>query len=67
MNRSGGREPLSLEMLASMYDEVGRPSEAMQAARQALDLATRQNNQDLAAALKARIATYQARTIRRDD
>jgi tetratricopeptide (TPR) repeat protein len=61
VNSSGGREPLSLEMLASMYDEVGRIPDAVQAARQALDIATQQNNQELAATLKARISTYQAK------
>ncbi len=56
---SGGREPLSLDMLSAAYSEVGRFVEAVQAARRALDLATEQNNQDLASALKARIAAYE--------
>jgi Flp pilus assembly protein TadD len=58
---SGGREPLSLEMLAAMYSEVGRPAEAVLAARRALDLATSQNNQELVDSLKSRIADYEAR------
>ncbi len=61
VNLSGGREPLSLEILAAMYDEVGRVPEAVRAARQALEIAMLQNNRDLAITLKARIATYQGR------
>jgi tetratricopeptide (TPR) repeat protein len=61
VNLSGGREPLSLDMLAAMYYEVGRFSEAVQAARRALDLAVKLNNQDLATAIRARIAIYEAK------
>jgi tetratricopeptide (TPR) repeat protein len=61
---SRGREPLILEMLAETYSEVGRFPEAMQAARRALDIAVQQNNQDLAAELKARLAAYEAKGIR---
>lgn len=56
------REPLSLDMLSEAYSEVGRFVEAVQAARRALNLAMEQNNQDLASALKARIAAYETNT-----
>ncbi len=58
---SGGREPLSLDMLAAMYYEVGRFMEAVQTGRRALDLAIQLNNQDLATAIKSRLAIYEAR------
>ena len=57
---SGGRGLQSLDMLASMYAEVGRFREAAQAARRALDLATQQGDQNLVSQLKARIAAYEA-------
>ena len=59
---SGSREPLSLDMLAAMYYELGRYAEAAQTARRALDLAMQQNNQELAAAVRARLAVYEAKT-----
>jgi tetratricopeptide (TPR) repeat protein len=59
---SGGREPLSLDMLGAMYYEAGRLADALQTARRALELAAQQNNQDLVAAIKARIAIYEARS-----
>jgi len=61
VNLSGGRELRSIEMLAAMYSEVGRFSEAVRAARRALEIATKQNNPNLAAVLKARIAVYEAK------
>jgi tetratricopeptide (TPR) repeat protein len=64
---SGGREPLSLDMLAAMYYEVGRFPEALQAARRALDLAMQLNNQELVTALKARIAIYEAKLPIREE
>jgi len=60
VNLSGAQEPLSLEMLAAMYSEVGRFYEALRPARRALEIATKQNNQDLAAELRARISAYEA-------
>ncbi|HYK91706.1 MAG TPA: tetratricopeptide repeat protein [Acidobacteriota bacterium] len=58
---SGGREPLSLDMLAAMYFETERYAEAVQAANRALDLAVKLNNQDLITALRARLAIYEAK------
>jgi hypothetical protein len=44
-----------------MYAEVGRMPEALDSARKALDLANRNGDRDLAAALNSRIARYQAK------
>ena len=57
---SGGREPAMLGTLAAAYAEAGRFAEAVQTARQALELATQQNNQGMADALRAQIALYEA-------
>jgi len=57
---SGGRNPAPFAALAAADAEVGRFSDALAAARQALDLARQQNNQALANALRAQIAQYQA-------
>ncbi len=62
---SGGQEPQSLEMLAAMYSEGRRFRDAARVARQALDLATRENNSTLAQTMRARIAYYESQTARR--
>ena len=49
-----------LAVLAAAYADVGRFPEAAATARQALDLATRHNNQALADILRARLALYAA-------
>jgi Flp pilus assembly protein TadD len=59
---SGGNEPQSLEMLAAMYGEVGRFSDAAQAARRALTIAVRENDAARSKALRARIAYYEAQS-----
>ena len=59
---SGGREPAVLGTLAAAYAEAGRFPEALQTARKALDLATRQNKQALVDSLKAKIPLYEAGT-----
>jgi tetratricopeptide (TPR) repeat protein len=56
----GGRRPDVLDSLAAAYAEAGWFPEALVAARKALDLAMRQNKQDLANGLRARIARYEA-------
>ena len=58
---SGGREPLILDLLSGVYAEVDRFPEALQTARRALAVATQQNNDRLAEALKAKIASYESR------
>jgi len=63
VNLTGAQEPLSLELLAALYSEVGRFPDAVRVARQALDIAVRQNNQDLAATLRARISAYEASQV----
>jgi tetratricopeptide (TPR) repeat protein len=57
---SGGKNPAMLDLLGRVYAETGKFPEAAQAARQALDVATRQNNFGLCAALKARISLYES-------
>ena len=64
---SDRREPAILGTLAAAYAEAGRFSEAVQTARQALELATQQNNQSLAESLKAKIPLYEAGTPFRAD
>jgi Flp pilus assembly protein TadD len=59
---SGKREPVILDTLAAAYAEAGRFPEAVETARRALALATEQNQQPLAEALRARIALYEANT-----
>jgi spermidine synthase len=59
---SGGREPAILDTLAAAYAEAGRFPEAVETARRALTLATQQNQQPLAEALKGRIALYEGRS-----
>lgn len=61
---SRGQEPQILEMLAAMYSEVGRFPDAARVARQALDLAARQNNTALAETLRARVAYYESQTAK---
>jgi tetratricopeptide (TPR) repeat protein len=58
---SGGLDPRSLEMLAAMYSEVERFPDAARTARQALEIAIKQNDVKRAATLRARIASYEAR------
>ena len=57
---SGGRAPAVLGTLAAAYAEAGRFPEAVQTARNALELATQQNKQTLAESLKAKLPLYQA-------
>jgi Flp pilus assembly protein TadD len=59
---SGGKEPAVLDTLAAAYAETGRFAEAVETIRQALALATQQNEQPLIEGLKARMALYEAKT-----
>jgi len=56
---TGGREPEILQMLAAMYSETGKYVEAVSIAAQALDVAQKQQNAELATALRANVARYQ--------
>jgi len=57
---TGGRDPAVLDTLAAAYAESGRFDEAVQIARQALDLAARQRHAGLEKLFRARIALYQS-------
>ena len=59
---TGEQEPTVLGTLAAAYAEAGRFSEAVQTARRAADLATRQNNPQLAESIKTKIMLYEAGT-----
>ena len=59
---SEGREPTVLDTMAAAYAEAGRFSEALETARKAAELATRQNNRPLAESIKAKISQYEAGT-----
>ena len=57
---SGGQNPMTLRALAAAEAESGRFAEAIAAARQALSLATAQNNTALVNELGLQIGLYQA-------
>ncbi len=52
------QEPAILQMLAAMYSETGDYAQAVSTAQQALDLAEKQQNNDLGDALRANLARY---------
>jgi tetratricopeptide (TPR) repeat protein len=56
---TGNREPAILQMLAAMYSETGNYPQAVAFAQQALDIADKQQNTDLAATPRASLARYQ--------
>ncbi len=60
---SGGNELQSLQLLAALYAEVGRFSEAAQTARRALTIATSQNNEALAQELRSKIVYYESQQV----
>lgn len=57
---SSGQDPLLLDMLGRLYGQAGRLAEAAEAARQAIDVATRAGDEQLARDLRARLAAYEA-------
>jgi Flp pilus assembly protein TadD len=57
---TGGQEPAALGTLAAAYAEAGRFPEAVQTARRAADLATRQKKTELAESIKTKIMLYEA-------
>jgi Flp pilus assembly protein TadD len=63
---SGGRNSSILETLAAAYAEAGRFPAAVTSARQALELAVRQNNHREVESLQAQIGLYRAGTPFRD-
>lgn len=56
---SNMQEPAILEMLAATYSDTGRYTEAVQVARQALQLASQHHNDALAGRLKASLTRYE--------
>ncbi|MGB7591155.1 MAG: tetratricopeptide repeat protein, partial [Terriglobia bacterium] len=63
---SGGQDPAILDALAAAYAEAGRFSDAVQTAKRALNLATQQNQQELAQALRSALSLYEAGTPLRE-
>ena len=63
---TAAQDPRLLDTLAAAYAEAGRFAEAVQAAQQAIDLATRQNKPAVAAAIKARCEVYETKTAFRE-
>jgi Flp pilus assembly protein TadD len=45
-------------MLGAVYSQMGRPDDAVQAERQALDLAVAGHNEELVRTLRAKLADY---------
>jgi tetratricopeptide (TPR) repeat protein len=62
----GGESPMVLRTLAAAYAEGGDFPRAVSVAQRALDLATAQNNNSLAATLRHELALYQANTPYRE-
>jgi tetratricopeptide (TPR) repeat protein len=56
----GARQPAILDKLSALYADSGRRAEALEVARRALELASVQNQHELASALKARISEYES-------
>jgi tetratricopeptide (TPR) repeat protein len=57
---SGGRDPSILEVLSRAYAQSGRLPEAIRTTRQALEVATRTNNLQLAELLRNRLAEFES-------
>jgi Flp pilus assembly protein TadD len=55
----GGREWQCYDMLGTVYSKMGRPDDAIQAGRRALDLALAGQDPELVRKLRATLATYQ--------
>jgi tetratricopeptide (TPR) repeat protein len=59
---SGGKNPAYLDTLAAAYAEAGRFPKAVETARRAMDLASRQNQPELVQELTAKVRLYEAGT-----
>jgi len=55
---SGGQDWQCYDMLGAIYNKMGRPEDAVQAGRRALDLAVAGHNEDLVRTLRAKLAGY---------
>ncbi len=60
MQLSPPEDPEALDTLAAALAENGQYTEAVRAARQALEAATRQHDRQLAESIRERIALYEA-------
>jgi Flp pilus assembly protein TadD len=56
---SGGREWQCYDMLGTVYSKMGRPDDAIQAGRRALNLALAGQDPELVRKLRATLASYQ--------
>jgi Flp pilus assembly protein TadD len=56
---SGGRDWQCFDMLGAVYSKMGRPEDAVQAGRRALDLAAADHNDELVRTLRGKLAGYQ--------
>jgi Flp pilus assembly protein TadD len=58
---SNGQNPWALELLGLLYAETGRLAEAVESTRKALDAAVQAGDEQLAADLRARLASFSRR------
>jgi Flp pilus assembly protein TadD len=56
---SGGQDWQCYDLLGAVYSKMGRPDDAIQAGRRALDLAVAGHNEELVRTLRAKLARYQ--------
>jgi Flp pilus assembly protein TadD len=56
---SGGKDWQCFDMLGAVYSKMGRPEDAVQAGRQALDLASADHNEELVRTLREKLAGYE--------
>jgi tetratricopeptide (TPR) repeat protein len=59
---TNGREPMILDTLAAAYAEAGQYREAVQTAKQAVQLATQQHQPALSESIQSRLQLYETRT-----
>jgi Flp pilus assembly protein TadD len=57
---TNAENPLVLDLLGRLYAQTGRLPEAVATTRQALDIATRANDEPLVRDLRERLSSYQA-------
>ena len=57
---TGGQDPLVLDMLGRLYAQAGRVPDAIETARQAVDVASRGGDERLVRGLQSRLSEYQA-------
>jgi len=56
---SGGKDWRSLDMLATAYDKMGRPADAIAAERQALDVARQQHDEEVEKHLQSNLERFE--------